>query len=173
VHLDEGAIADALVADKKIRQRIERDYGIGHEESLSPKKFVDRVIDKLDQTPSNNPLEPHSNAQVFEAAVRALGSNSRSWATFLRNEKTLRDVLGGFDPAQARSVDVNTLAKLLPGTTSTRDAEAITKWASMLANLDLDGRSYYDRVARTTTPPNQRIPRSTLDPPISAAVTSG
>ena len=156
MQLDEGAIAKALVADTKIRQRIERDYGIGHEASLSPNEFVDTVIDKLDQAPSNNPREPHSNAQVFEAAVRALGSNSRSWATFLRNAKELRNRLGGFDPAQARGVDVTTLAELLPGTTATRDAQAILKWAKMLAKHDADGTNYYDNVVELAALMEQR-----------------
>ena len=54
---------------------------------------------QLEQAPVEDPLaQDLSNADVFRAAVKALGSNSRAWATFLKVESQLSNFLGDYDP---------------------------------------------------------------------------
>ncbi|ALM19064.1 hypothetical protein [Mycobacteroides abscessus] len=143
MRLDEQAIADKLYT-ANIRARIRRDYALG-EDAETPMRFVDQIIDGFNQHPSDLATS-RSNAEVFKAAVWALGSNSRSWATFLRFRDKLTDALAGLNPVLAREADITTLATLLPGQTSTGDAKAILAWANLLADFDEAGERYYDGV---------------------------
>lgn len=145
--LNEDAIAGALFANPIVRQRIVRDYALPVPgDDGSPMDFLEGIIGAFDQAPAEEPLETFSNAKVFKAAVLALGSNSRAWATFLLYRERLADLLGGYDPTSARQVDVAEVSALLPGTTSTNDAKAIRKWADLLAECEERGERYYDRV---------------------------
>lgn len=145
--LDEDSIADALHADRGIRERIARDYALPAAEAAgSPLEFVNAIINSFDQAPVDDPLRPLSNNEVFKAATLALGSNSRSWATFLQSRDKLAEALGGYDPVQARFVDTEVVAALLPGTTSRGDAKAIRQWADLLAECEERGENYYDQV---------------------------
>ena len=143
--LNEEAVAQALFRDEKVRNRIAADYGLENP-AASPLEFVDEVICSFDQAPSPDPLAPLSNATVFEAAVLALASNSRSWATFLKTKTQLYDVLSGLELAEARHAAPAALAKFLTGSTGNNDAAAIVKWANLLADLDDKGINYYDGV---------------------------
>ena len=148
--LNEKAVAEALYEDPNIRTRIASHYGI-NDVADAPVTFVDEVVEKLNQSPSPDPLRGVSNTEVFEAAVRALGSNSRPWATFLENEKRIYEALGGLDLTVARHTDPEQLATLLSGTTRRRDAAAITGWAKHLADLDDEQENYYDTVRELAT----------------------
>lgn len=143
--LNEEAVAKALFDDEKVRHRVARDYGITNVAS-SALEFVEQVIRTFDQAPSQDPLAPLSNAEVFKAAVLALASNSRTWATFLNTRDHLFDALGGLEVAQARNADPVAVSKLLTGTTRNDDAAAMVKWAQLLADLDDQERNYYDGV---------------------------
>jgi hypothetical protein len=79
---------------------------------------------------------------VFRAAVWALGSNNRAWATFLRNESQLAQLLGGYDPthahiaAQQGALTAEALKHYLPGQTAGGDANAILSWAKLLTESE-------------------------------------
>lgn len=141
--LDEQAIAEKLYTEE-VRERIERDYAL-KAGAPTATGFLDQIVDSFNQHPSDV-FAPRSNAEVFKAAVWALGSNSRSWATFLTNREKLTEALAQLDPVRARDTDLATLATLLPGQTSTGDARAILAWASLLADHDGEGTRYYDAV---------------------------
>lgn len=136
--IDLTAIKTGLFQSSKLRDRILRDYCV----SLVPKdcdEFAHAVISRFDQAPHPAPLDQTlSNGAVFRAAVLALASNQRPWATFLKFKQRLEDLLIGYDPVQTlvacgeRRLTVNQLKKCLPGTTSTADANAIVTWASIL-----------------------------------------
>lgn len=143
MRLNEQAIAEKLFADD-VRERIRRDYAL-EANAGTARDFVDQIVDGFNQHPTDV-FASRSNAEVFRAAVWALGSNSRSWATFLRNRDKLSDALFGMDPVQARDVEIETLSMLLPGQTSTGDAKAIHAWANLLADFERNGESYYDAV---------------------------
>jgi hypothetical protein len=82
-----------------------------------------------------------SNAGVFRAAVKAIGSNSRTWATFLRNEPRIVDLLGGYDPVFTHQaftrgdLSLIQLKSCVPGQSSTADAKAIRGWAALLSDV--------------------------------------
>lgn len=95
------------------------------------------VLDLMNQRSNDNPLEStHANNQIFEAAVKAIGSNSRKWTKFLAIEKSLRDLLCKYDPQNTakmqREILEETAAKLLSGQTAKSDARAIVSWARVL-----------------------------------------
>lgn len=143
MRLDELAIAEKLYA-VDVRERIARDYAL-KADAATAMEFVDLVVDGFNQHPSDLSA-PRSNRDVFAAAVGALASNSRSWATFLKNRDKLTDTLAGLDPVAARDVPIATLTALLPGQTSTGDAKAILAWANLLADFEDKGERYYDAV---------------------------
>jgi hypothetical protein len=75
---------------------------------------------------------------VFRAAVKAIASNNRSWATFLKSEPTLRDRLNHYcalpthQALAAGHLGLTDVASCLKGQSSGADARAIAKWASLL-----------------------------------------
>lgn len=162
MQLDEQAIADKLYTSD-IRARIRRDYAL-EEDAETPMQFVDQIIDGFNQHPSDL-FTSRSNADVFKAAVWALGSNSRSWATFLKFRDKLTDALAGLNPVRARDADVATLTMLLPGQTSTGDAKAILAWANRLADLEEKGERYYDAVLALADTIKDRAVRQGIDLP--------
>lgn len=105
---DLNAIKTGLFTSSKLRARILHDYGV----TLLPKdanEFANAVISQFDQAPAPVPLEQTlNNADVFRAAVKALASNGRAWATFLKFERRLADLLGGYDPCK---LNVGNLAR--------------------------------------------------------------
>lgn len=143
MRLEEHAIAEKLFTEG-VRERIERDYAVQAGASTAM-EFVDMIVGGLDQHPSDL-FASRANADVFKAAVWALGSNSRSWATFLKNRDKLIDALGGLDPVRASACDMATLTALLPGQTSTGDAKAVLAWANLLADFEEREERYYDGV---------------------------
>jgi hypothetical protein len=84
-------------------------------------------------------LQRPTNEFVFRAAVRSIGSNSRAWSTFLKNEPGLKATLLGFDPVAVsaavtdQELDVEAVKAHLPGQSSSGDARAILKWATRLS----------------------------------------
>jgi len=146
VTIDIKAIKRKLFDTPIVRVRLQRDYMLSTAPADSD-MLVDSLLTSLSQTPVKTPLDySYTNANVFRAVVKALGSNSRAWASFLKHEDSLAEMLGGYDPSytfnavqrgELRSED---LAKCLRGQTSGKDANAILQWANLLAQ-DVD---YYD-----------------------------
>jgi hypothetical protein len=78
----------------------------------------------------------HDNRTIFRAAVRALGSNSRDWRTFMNAEPRLIELTGNYDPQVTASIGATAaprIQKLIPGQTSGGDARAIVAWAGRLS----------------------------------------
>jgi len=132
------AMKTRLFGHPKLRARILRDYAVATAPT-NPDEFAEAVVNQFDQAPVSSPLEQTlSDSDVFRAAVKALASNSRSWATFLRFERRLAGLLGEYDPAASHlafeegRLDVTQVAACLPGTSSTADARAIKAWAVLL-----------------------------------------
>lgn len=142
MQINAEAIKQRLFADPVVRARIVRDYGIDFEPE-NPHEFASAVLRQLEQEPTPRPLEQeYGNGDVFRAAVRALGSNSRAWATFLRHEQRLCDLLNGYDPvlshhaAERGELTLKQLKACLPGLSSSKDAQAILDWARLLTEIE-------------------------------------
>jgi hypothetical protein len=129
-----GAIRERLFADPKNAQRIQRRYGLANE--LRGADLEREVLTSLDQQERDVTAHQPGAKEVFEAAVRALGSNSRNWVDFRRAEPTIRKALADYDPAAVvrTSADelVETLRRALSGQTAGSDARAMPRWASLL-----------------------------------------
>jgi hypothetical protein len=141
---------ERLFSNSIVRSRILRDYGIleNYENSAA---FSEAIFARLDQAPISNPLEiDRDNNFVFRAAVRSIGSNSRSWSSFLKNEQQLATLLCDFDVSLIeRAVTANKLnsemiSRLLPGQTSSSDAKSILAWVALLSRPD----NYYGIIKR-------------------------
>jgi hypothetical protein len=129
------AIRERLFADAKNAERIRRRYGLANE--LCGAELERQVLASLGQLERDVAADQPGANEVFEAAVRALGSNSRNWADFLRAEPTIRKALADYDPtavAIGTSADelVERLRRELSGQTAASDARAILRWASLL-----------------------------------------
>ena len=141
-------IQDALFSNRKIRDRITRDYNLTQDLPTS-RQFTEAVINQLGQAPAKSPLEQSlTDDQVFKAAVRAIGSNSRSWARYLRAEPELTRVLEKFSVARVRlsgrtETEIQERIRLLlGGITARSDANAIVRWSVQLAQYP----RYCDRI---------------------------
>lgn len=148
MEIDIRAIKDRLFSNETVRSRIARDFGLA-DIPIDADEFAADVLNKLEQRPSPNPLDQKfSNAEVFRAAVRALGSNQRKWADYLGNESRIAEVLCGFDPDEAsKCALVENIARWLPGQSSNADARAIMDWARLLAG----GSNYYQSIKHLGT----------------------
>lgn len=135
--IDIELIGRRLYSNQSIRQRIVRDYSLNPQSNADD--FIKSVIQKLEQHPRGDVLTASiDNRNIFRAAVRAIGSNSRSWSSFVKNEKQIEETLLNFEyssvnqAAENGTFSVNDLADCLPGQTKNGDAKAIIKWAEML-----------------------------------------
>lgn len=136
------AIKQRLFADPVVRAKIVRDYGINFEPE-NPHELASAVLGQLEQEPAPRPLEQTiSNAGVFRAATKAIGSNSRAWATFLKAERRLSDLLSDYDPVRTHlafergELSLGQLRTCLPGQSSSKDAGAILLWAQLLTEVE-------------------------------------
>jgi hypothetical protein len=143
MQVDVQAIKDRLF--ECAASKIARDYGFNL--PSDPEQLARQVLQELDQKPTENPVDQkYDNNAIFRAAVRALGSNSRQWATFRRNEPAIMETLHHYQvqkvvespPIQAD------LAKLLPGQSASGDARAMLAWAHLLTQ----NPNYYEKVVR-------------------------
>lgn len=146
--LDISAIQIALFENPTVRSRIARDYSLPGGTS-TPGEFCDAVIRSLRQVPSPDPLaQGLTGNQVFEAAVRAIGSNSRSWARFIGAEPELCRLFLDYDPDRlsvndySRAAIQEQIGPLLGGITARSDARAMMGWIEVLSTTP----GYYDRI---------------------------
>jgi hypothetical protein len=113
------------------RSSIARDYKL--KAPANPDELAEQVLQSMDQSACADPLnQQYDNDAIFRAAVRALGSNSRNWATFLANEQ---QILSRFEVqnVERNPPSCSDLATLLRGQTATADASAILNWAHLLS----------------------------------------
>ncbi|MDI9960797.1 MULTISPECIES: hypothetical protein [Rhodococcus] len=147
--LDYDLVGERLFSNYKVRARIERGYSLPTDAATSS-QFLDYAVRYLDQEAMDTPLaQTYSNQQVFKAAVNALGSNSRNWASFVKvRDQHLEGLLYGFDPEKTHTAILDgtlTLADLrehLSGQGGAGDAKAIIRWAKLLT----DHPNYYDQI---------------------------
>ena len=137
VNLD--SIARRLFEAPGVLARLCGDYGF-EPQPRSPGELARALWQAFGQTPVDDPqAQRPSNGEVFRAAVRSIGSNSRKWSTYLLNEPRLQGLLFGFYPVavhgavSAGRLDVDAIKGCLPGQSSTGDAKAILQWAERLA----------------------------------------
>jgi hypothetical protein len=146
--LDLDRISRALFETPNVRGRLCREYSI-HSDPATPHDLRIALLRAMDQTPSPDPqcLEIHDR-DVFRAAVRALGSNSRRWVRYLEHERELDHLLGGFDPdvvdaaVRAGTFNFTKLGACFVGQTGGRDARAVLQWAHLLHSRP----RYYERL---------------------------
>jgi hypothetical protein len=127
------------------RAKIARDYRLN--EPATPEDLSEQVLQSLDQRAFENPLDrEYDNNEIFRAVVRALGSNNRSWRSFLVNHDEIEQLLFGYRVEKVRQHPPNLLdlARLLPGQTGRADARAILHWMNRLAET----RNYYAAIVR-------------------------
>ena len=189
--IDLELIKQRLFSDPSVRHKILQDYGLTVQPQ-DPDELAAELIKQLGQSPVDDPLaQKPSNAEVFRAAVKALSSNSRAWATFLKAEPKLCSLLGGYDPAyahyafEAGDLGIDDLKACLPGQSSSADAVAILRWAQLLTAVEdyygyVRGLGYYFR-QRAQECFDTALPNSELllcvagylgDPPVSRPETS-
>jgi hypothetical protein len=132
LEFDIPAIARALAEDAHARRSLADAFGI--DVDLPLQRFVEALLRALDQAPTKDPSL--DNRTVFRAAVRALGSNSRAWATFHKQEAELRRLLRDYDPVSVvenQEAIRTQLRDFFPGQTGAADSRAVLKWAVRLS----------------------------------------
>jgi hypothetical protein len=147
--VDLEAVCDSLFDDPRVRVRLARDYGFAVPTSCTELRHA--LVASFDQARGAGSESTLMDArEVFRAAVRALGSNNRTWSTFVRREPELRALLRDYDPAatacalRSGALLPDSIAQCLPGQTGPADARAIAKWAQMLA----DAPDYHEALLR-------------------------
>jgi hypothetical protein len=137
--VDLDAVCDSLFRDAHVRVRLARDYDFAVPASATALRRA--LVASFDQARGPGSDSASMDAgEVFRAAVRAVGSNNRSWPTFVRGEPKLRALLLEYDPSATASalrtgaLLPDAIARWLPGQTGPADARAITKWAHLLAD---------------------------------------
>lgn len=134
-------ISEKLFESREIRENLCRDYCI--ENIDDPVKMADRLVSSMGQVhlsdSSTECLE--DNRTVFRAAALALASNMRQWSRFLSRRRKFESLLEQYDPvAFSCAVDLDDarlrdVADCLGGQTGRADANALAKWAAMLARV--------------------------------------
>jgi len=137
--VDLEAVRESLFRHARVVAKIARDYGFAVPTSAA--ELGHALIASFDQARG---AEGHSGSlgasDVFRAAVRALGSNNRSWSSFLHREPELRANLLDYDPAATASalrsgaLQIDDIMRCLPGVTGPADARATARWAQLLAD---------------------------------------
>lgn len=144
--LNEQAAANALFANPERRGKLMDDYNLKEEAGESSEGFLKALVTALDQEPLPDPMVSLDNATVFEAAVKAIGSNSRDWTTFMAHWERLGSTLGDCDVVYAARLEPGDLDQFFPGQNPVRDAKAVITWARYLADYEERGALYYDGV---------------------------
>lgn len=141
--LDVNAIVVALAADPHLRERLCTEYGLP--KPVSDKDFANSLVEAFDQRPHEDPQNvDRSPRDVFRAAVRSLGSNSRTWTSFLRREPELADLLEDYDPYAVRrkvvdgELSADDLIDFFPGQSRRTDARSVIAWARRTSTRDFD-----------------------------------
>ncbi|OXM84371.1 hypothetical protein [Paenibacillus rigui] len=124
--------------------RLRKSYGIV-EPASGAGEFHRLLLQALKQ--QVKPIQRQiTNEEVFEAAVKSIGSNSRDWSTFIAKEPALRKLLAGYNPVQASMMDEETLLQQLrpyfPGTSCSTDCRAVAGWVRTLSRIP----NYYAKV---------------------------
>jgi hypothetical protein len=148
--IDLAKVQSSLFEKTAVRERIKLDFAIAST-PVDAVDFARLLVDTLKQSVAAQPLEQTiTSAKLFQAAVWALGSNSRDWCVFRRYEERLRILLEDYVPQSAvrslvrRPRILNEIKFCLKGVTSGRDADAIVRWAHILAEKE----DFYKEIVR-------------------------
>ncbi len=149
--LDIEKVMERLFEDKRIKQRICRDFCI--EETGDYVELADRLIESLGQEQVHGCPEPDetSNSDVFRAAILSLASNMRNWSRFLERKDEFGQLVCNYDPKKFTQSTISNptrrieLQKCLGGQTGSADSKAIVKWALLLSD---DRIKYYQELMK-------------------------
>lgn len=150
MQIDVDTIRQRLFENVAIRSRILHDYRVATVPS-DPGEFTAAVIQQFHQEGFVQPLEQClTNADVFCAAAKALPSNMRNWATVLKSEPKLRELLADYDPVKTQktfeggTLHIADVQACLGGQTGRADAAAIGHWAKLLTDVE----NYYGYICQ-------------------------
>ncbi len=147
-YIPERRLVKALFFDPTNASKVKRAYGV--QENIVGEQLRTAIFELLGQRPQDPILSTFSNDEVFERAVKAIGSNSRPWAAFFRRYDELRKDLFDFNVSKVvvhygSDAPISNLAKLktyFPGQTCSRDTEAVVAFAKSLSTKPM----YYERL---------------------------
>ncbi|MED3552097.1 hypothetical protein [Cytobacillus praedii] len=137
MELNLNKLKELLYENQAIRTKIQQDYGF-ERDPKNIDEFSRLLISSLNQ-PVRDINREISNSELFEAAVKSLGSNSRNWVTFISKEESLRTQLFNYDPLKTYENSnslVNDLRPFFPGQSCSNDVNAVLKWAKKLSNIE-------------------------------------
>ncbi|MEY8743905.1 hypothetical protein AB9M62_31575 [Bacillales bacterium AN1005] len=141
-------ITQHLWEDPHIRKKLEIEYNLG--KSFSSDEFSKSIIQALKQ-PVQNIFREVSNNEVFEAATKALGSNSRQWGKFSAKEHELRELLENYDPLKVYAKwnfhFENEVKNYFPGQTRKNDVTAVFQWSQKLTHIENFYQNYIMKLA--------------------------
>lgn len=134
-------------------EKIRKAYRI--QDVLFGEALASHLFQELGQTQQDPIMARWSSDAVFEKAVRAIGSNSRPWASFLSNFGKLQGELLNFEVTKVAEQFVQDgfdgyvkrLKPHLRGLTSGKDSRAVLLFAQMLAARP----AYYDELRAAYT----------------------
>lgn len=144
---DLEAITAALFADANRRRKIMSAYGC--DEAISdPAECAAEIVRAMGQ---DRVVEAATSDEVFRAAVRAIGSNSRQWTDYLRVERELFGdgaalTIAAWKDAVDDPVRSDTAGKLAGGWSPSRSVRWINQWAELLSS---ERRDYFDDLWKT------------------------
>lgn len=136
-------LKELLYTDEKVRNKIQNDYAFT-EIPKDINDFSNLLISSLNQ-PVKDIRREISNNEVFEAAVKSLGSNSRNWITFISKEESLKSTLFDYDPIKVHNNSkelMTTLRPYFPGQSCSNDVKAVLHWAEKLTIINNFYSSY-------------------------------
>ena len=134
--------------NKPVREKIIDDYGLEGKDTNTFSLLAVAVVEALNQKAINHPERVnYTNKEVFEAAVKAIGSNFRKWVIFLNLEDKTRIILCDYEPQDIKCTETlkHNLEKNLKGRTCRNDANAICKWVERLSNPT---NNFYDSIKK-------------------------
>lgn len=142
--INEQQLIQYFWSNPSIRKKIQSEYNL-NQEVKSSNRFSEELILALKQ-PVRDVFRNVSNIEVFEAAVKSLGSNSRHWGTFSSREKDLKELLESYNPIKVYtkwdSVFENQVKSFFPGQTRKNDVTAVFQWSKKLANAENFYKNY-------------------------------
>lgn len=131
--LNLNRLKELLYSDITVRNKIQKDYGFTNIPD-NMDDFSNLLLSALNQS-IKNIRRDISNSELFEAAVKSIGSNSRNWVTFISKEKSLKATLFNYNPLKVhekRHELMTDLRPYFPGQSCSNDIKAILKWAEKL-----------------------------------------
>ena len=173
--LDIERISERLFEQEQIREKLCRDFCI--EDVGDPVKMANGLVNSMGQiTPRDGGTEDleDNRTVVFRAAALALASNMRQWSRVLSCRGKFEALLEQYGPVtfsreiEADCARVQDIEDCLGGRTARADAEAIVKWATMLAKYP----GYFNALNKLKSDMEARIHDGEVVPVLAALLGS-